>query len=353
MIASRIQSICELYDRVFSGEEDRIPLVVTPPCPAGPSREELVTDTAAAVSRAAESWLPKLAVETDWLPNVCIGWYQNSAVASAFGAEIIPVAGAFPVPKPVFGTVSEAVAAGKPDLDTALVSEMLRTVETAVDSLPEGFFLSFPATVSPLDLAQLLLPGDEFFTALLDDPETMGAFLRTLTDLCIEVQGMVNERLPGPVGGNLTCRGMYFPGVRMPFDSIVNLSPDTIRDLVLPMLPDLSKAFGGLCMHFCTAPAPAGHVLPVLLESDAVVAVDNWQGPDVFIGDDAPARRQSQIAIITDVALSGEAEMDAFLSRDPVRDVPRRGGRGLIVHTKANSVDEAKRLYASWREKVG
>ena len=97
---------------------------------------------------------------------------------------------------------------------------------------------------------------------------------------------MVNERLPGPVGGNLTCRGMYFPGVRMPFDSIVNLSPDTIRDLVLPMLPDLSKAFGGLCMHFCTAPAPAGHVLPVLLESDAVVAVDNWQGPDVFIGDD-------------------------------------------------------------------
>jgi hypothetical protein len=57
--------------------------------------------------------------------------------------------------------------------------------------------------------------------------------------------------------------------------------------------------------------------------------------------------------VITDVDLCGEAEIDEFLSRGPVRDVPRRGGRGLVVHTKADSVDDARRIYASWRERVG
>jgi hypothetical protein len=353
MIASRTQSLCELYGRVFSGEEDRIPLMVTPTCPPGPSREELVTDTAAAVVRAAESKAPKVAAETDWLPSVCIAWYQNTAVPSAFGAGVAPVEGAFPIARPVFRTVDEAAAAGKPDLDTQVISEMLQTVETAVRSLPEGFFLSFPATVSPLDLAQLLVPAEEFFVALLAEPEAAGTFLLNLTDMCIEVQRMVDERLPAPVAGHLTCRGMYFPGLRLPCDSIVNLSPAAIREFVLPVLERFGPVFGQLCLHVCTAPAPAGHVLPVLLEFEAVAAVDNWQGPDVFIGDDAPASEQSQIAIITDVDLSGEAEMDAFLSRAPVRDVPRQGGRGLAVHTRADSVDEARRIYASWRERVG
>jgi hypothetical protein len=350
---SRAQSICELYERVFSGREDRIPLVVTPPCPAGPSREELVTDTAAAVVKAAECMAPKVAAETDWLPCLCIAWYQNVAVSSAFGAGIAPVEGAFPIARPVFRTITEAAAAGKPSLDTAVISEMLQTVETAVRALPQGFLLSFPATVSPLDLAQLLVPAEEFFVALLAEPEAASTFLLNLTDMCIEVQRMVDEKLPRPVAGHLTCRGMYFPGLRLPFDSIVNLSPVAIREFVLPVLERFRTAFGQICLHVCTAPAPAGHVLPALLESDAVAAVDNWQGPDVFIGDDAPARNQSQIAIITDVDLCGEGEMDAFLNRAPVRDVPRQGGRGLVVHTSADSVDEARRIYASWRERVG
>ena len=44
--------------------------------------------------------------------------------------------------------------------------------------------------------------------------------------------------------------------------------------------------------------------------------------------------------------------MDAFLAREPVRGVPRRGGRGLVLHTHAASVDAAKQLYAAWQQRV-
>jgi hypothetical protein len=346
-------ALCDLYERVFSGREDRIPLVVTPPCPPSPSREELVTDTAAAVKKAAESAAPKLAAGTDWLPNVCIAWYQNTAVPSVFDAPTAPVEGAFPIARPVFQTIAEAAAAGTPDVDTHTISEMLRAVENASRALPEGFFLSFPATVSPLDLALLLLPAEVFLVSLLTEPGAARTFLSNLTDLCIDVQKLVNERMRSPISERVTCRGMYFPGLRLPCDTIVNLSPEMIREFVLPVLSRFAGAFGKLCLHVCTAPAPAGHVLPVLLESDAVAAVDNWQGPEVFLGGGAPSRLQSKIAIITDAELSAIEDIDAFLDWEPVRDVPRRRGRGLVVHTNAESVNDAKRIYASWRERVG
>jgi hypothetical protein len=350
---TRPAALCDLYERVFSGQEDRIPLVVTPTCPPSPSREELVTDTASAVKKAAESAAPKVAAGTDWLPCVCIAWYQNTAVPSVFDAPTAPVEGAFPIARPVFQTIAEAAAAGKPDIDTKTVSEMLRTVETAVQALPEGFSLSFPATVSPLDLALLLLPAEVFLVSLLTEPDAAHAFLSNLTDLCIDVERLVHQRLGSPVSERVTCRGIYFPGFRVPCDAIVNLSPGLIRAFALPMLSRFANAFGKLCLHVCTAPAPAGHVLPALLESDAVAAVDNWQGPEVFLGDDAPSRLQSKIAIITDTDFSGEKDMDAFLDCGAVHDVPRRGGRGLVVHAKTDSVDSAKRLYASWRERAG
>jgi hypothetical protein len=79
-----------------------------------------------------------------------------------------------------------------------------------------------------------------------------------------------------------------------------------------------------------------------------VAAVDNRHGPDVFLGDAAPARLQARVAIVGDVDLTTPAKMDAFLARESVRRVPRRGGRGLVLHTRAASVEAGKRLYAEW-----
>ena len=151
--------------------------------------------------------------------------------------------------------------------------------------------------------------------------------------------------------GHITNRGIPFPGLRLSSDAIVNLSPPLLRQFALPVLERFAREYGKLCIHICTDPAPSQHVLPVLCESEHISAIDNWQGPDVFLGDGAPARFQDRVAVITDVELGTPEQMDRFLDWEPVRTVPRKGGRGLVVHTRAESVDEARRIYGEWQER--
>ena len=72
----------------------------------------------------------------------------------------------------------------------------------------------------------------------------------------------------------------------------------------------------------CTDPAPSRHVLPVLCESEHITAIDNWQGPDVFLDEGAPAWFQDRIAVITDVDLGTPEQMDRFMDWELVRSVP-------------------------------
>ncbi|HIJ74670.1 MAG TPA: hypothetical protein HPP83_11275 [Candidatus Hydrogenedentes bacterium] len=350
--ASR-QDLFRLYTEVFQGETDRIPLIVSPPCAPEPPRVALAETPETAVVQAAEAQRPKAEAGTDWIPTVNISWYQCIVVPSVFGAEPVAPAGSEPIVKPVFRSIDEAAAAGAPPLEGPVVEQMLQTLETAILVLPEDYWLSFPASASPFDLAQLLLPGDVFLMSLRSRPDAAAEFLGNLTSLCIEVTGLVRSRLAGTGSEFVTNRGLCYPGLRLPCDALVNLSPDLIRDIALPIFRRFGERFGRLCIHYCTKPAASEHVLPVLCECDCVGAVDTWQGPDAFLGDGAPARMQHRVALIFDADLTTEGNMDSLVAWPPVRDVPRRNGRGLVLQSEAASVEEAIRIYALWRAKTG
>jgi hypothetical protein len=314
----------------------------------------MIRDTRGAVAQAVGALQPRVDADVDWVPSLSIGWYQCIAVPSLYGADPVYPSGSEPIVEPCFRSVDEAAAAGTPPVrETAVIAEMLRVIDDATASLPEGWGLGFPPVASPFDLAQLMVPGEEFLVAAVTEPALTLEFLLHLADVCIAVIDMVKQRTGDAADFCITNRGIPFPGLRQACDAIVNFSPDMLRQFVLPVLERLAQRYGSLCIHYCTSPAPSMHVLPVLLESPCVTAVDNWQGPDVFIGEDAPARMQDRVAVITDVPLRGPEDMRAFLDREPVRDVPRRGGRGLVVQTTADSVDHARELYATWRELTG
>ena len=62
---------------------------------------------------------------------------------------------------------------------------------------------------------------------------------------------------------------------------------------------------------------------------------------------------QARVAVIGDRDLRTAGTMDEFLSWEPVRDVPRKGGRGLLLSTGgADSVDAARAVYALWQAKL-
>lgn len=346
-----VEALKRLHRAVFCAQTDYIPLLVGVRCPNQPGREEFVSNPAGAVREAAVAFGPRLRAGGDWIPTVNIGWFQNVVVPRLYGAEIVAPAGSEPLCRPRFRALAKALDAGAPAVQGAPVEEMLSVLRAARTALPEGFCLSFPPTSSPFDLAQLLL-GEEFLVGAVEEPEQVLRFLFVLTDICIRLTRLVKRELGWADDEYITNRGLFFPGLRLPCDAVVNLSPPQIRSLVLPVLERFGAAFGRLCIHFCTRPSPSAHVLPVLLESPAVAAVDNWQGPEVFIGDDAPARMQSRIAIIADVDLRTTDQMDTFLRREPVRAVPRRGGRGIVLAAGARSVEEAGRMYTQWRERM-
>jgi hypothetical protein len=351
--SARDREVISLYGQVFSAATDRIPLVTRPRGgPPGASFDDLWRDAPSAVARQAESALFRAPGAGDSLPTVNVGLYQAIAIPSVFGAEVMCVEGSEPVVKPCFGSLGEALRAGAPPLDGPVVERMMRTLSEALAALSGGVYLSFPAASSPFDLAQLML-GAEFLVAVAEDPGGARALLMNLADLFVRANSMVLAPVLERQGVYVTNRGVPFPGFRVPADSIVNMSPASIREVALPALERIAGELGPVCLHFCTEPAPSGHVLPALLDGGCVAAVDNWQGPDVFLGEGAPAAMQSRIAVVSDVKLPEESAMDAFLSRRSVREVPRRGGRGLVVSTGAESVARAQELHALWRERAG
>ncbi|MBT3380901.1 MAG: hypothetical protein HN742_12640 [Lentisphaerae bacterium] len=136
-----------------------------------------------------------------------------------------------------------------------------------------------------------------------------------------------------------------FPGLRLPADALVNFSPDLLKEIATPILERYGRAFGELCIHYCSKPAPSAHVLTALGDCSCLRAVDTWQGPDAFCGDEAPGRMQDRVALIFDADFRTEEAMTALLQWEPIRDVPRKGGaRPRVAHVSPISRGRASNL---------
>lgn len=355
MLSKRLNGQCqlkELYLRVFSGQEDYIPFIIKLPCPDAPTFEDYWHDLPGAVLKAAEKFKPRMQVGSDWIPTISAGMYQCISVPSLFGAEVVKLDGSDPLIHPCFKSIDEALEAGTPPVKGDIIDRMLKDVRAVHKSTTQqGYKLCFPATASPFDLAQLML-GEEFLISLVLTPEKAKTFLANLSKLAIEIINMVKTEMGEAKNEYNAAKGYFFPGFRLPSDAIVNYSPDILRDVALDTLKMFGKEYGNLCIHYCTEPAPSEHILPILLESEYVKAVDNHQGPDVFIGENAPTPLQDKITIASTTNLTTPEKMDELLAKDALQNVKRNGGRGFIVFTEAESVEHGQKLYQQWQERM-
>lgn len=316
-----------------------------------PSVDHLWEDYRSAVSEAVRSSLPKDEAGSDWIPTVEIGTYQAIAVPSLYGAEVVKVSGSDPMSARCFRSLGEALDAGVPEVRGAMIERLLEEARTAQSLLPENYSLAFAPTASPFDLAQLML-GEDFLISLIEERSLAVEFLNRLACVAMEVIEKVKDVLLQKKDESITNRGMFFPGYRLPSDAIVNYAPATIREVVCPVLRGFRQRYSRLCVHYCTQPSPSGHVLPNLLGSNVADAVDNWQGIEDFICDDLSGRMQDRIAVVGNVDLSTEEKMDCFLALEPIAKVPRRGGRGIVLETSAESVEQAQWIYRLWQDRM-
>jgi len=106
-VLDRYPELRESYSRVFSGEEDRIPPLVSPPCPSLPNREELVRDTVRAVAKTAAALQGRVAVLTDVNPTTP---EQMAAFLARPAVRDVPRRGG---PGRVVHTPCESIEAGR------------------------------------------------------------------------------------------------------------------------------------------------------------------------------------------------------------------------------------------------
>ncbi len=358
-----IPKLKQMYLDVFNRKSDYIPLAVkVSPSPSAILPTHTPWDIMHDPRKALESFCACEAEslkldDSDWIPHI----------ESNFIEALLPC---------VFGGTPEKAEEGRVDIrarfadtrkalereidDAALerneyyqrALEHLRYLKehapAGIEVLPTRFF-------SPLDNA-VLLRGGTFYEDLLAESELAERFMSKMLDVMITLTKRFKQELGMPEREQVTIRGVNFPGIRISWDSIVNLSPRLIRKFMFPHGEQFAQHFGHVQIHYCTGGAGndggyarSAHVIKTLAECPAFLAIDNWHGyKSAFNGDDA-LMLQDKIGICTDLSPEDVLHVDQFMQKPFWAQVPRKHGRAITASVTVESIEEGKRLYDIWR----
>ncbi len=346
------RSKIDLYRDVFSGKTNYIPLLVWPLGGNMPTVDEIWDDLPAVLTKAPAAIEAKRQTGSDWIPVCGVGTHQCIAIPSVYGCEVVKLSGSDPICKPKFSSIDEILELGVPEIKGPVIDRLFSDLTLLQDFTDKyGCELSYPVTVSPPDIAQLML-GEEFMMLLMTEPDKVKRLLSNLTMAAIDLIKMVKAQTGQKSDEYITGKGIYQPGYRMACDSIVNYSPSIVKELVLPVFEMFCEQFGPMNVHYCTEPTQSGHILPVLLNQKSVIAVDNHQGPEVFWPDDEPLQCDDRMVIITTLELDARGKIDAFLARKPVQACLKGDSVGIIVATYIQSADAGREIFEYWRERI-
>ena len=196
-----------------------------------------------------------LALQDDGVPFV--GLNTNTGVfAAAFGCRLHVYEGmeTNACALPAVETAAEADALPEPDFHNvptlARIMELGKLVQT---ELGRGVSIGVPDVQSPFDIAALIWRKENLLVALYDEP---AAVLR----LVAKCQRLLTSFLKAfqrefPACNMSHCPGGTWAGPELGCwlseDEAGALSVDMFEEFCLPSLVEMSRAFGGMCMHCC------------------------------------------------------------------------------------------------------
>lgn len=300
-----------------------------------------------------------LEVGSDLLPHVAINHVGDSVLTTMLGAELfVPEEGSAtlqdvgPTPRTVFTSIDEAEELDLPPMDAGVMPEMLGIMRYYRERLPGWVHLVSPMPAGAFSTA-LELRGSDMLIELVERPEAC----RRLIDLCTQLQIDVERefrRVSGePEDVHVSNFGVLGAGLRIGDDSMVNLSPDMIRDFCIPTYRRTCEAFPGRGhVHFCTlAHSRFDHVFPVFAQSEDVAVVSTQFGIDYY--QDHLDELRGRLAV---EAFYGDACADICKRHGSFAAwaddfVPRfKGESGLVMYLAAGDVEEGHRVWAAWQD---
>ncbi len=206
--------------------------------------------------------------------------YGTPIIPSLFGAELFIMpeeTDTLPTNRPLGDDgVLRLLDSGVPDVLGALGGRALgmgaRFREIGVEFPKIGGYVQVyhPDTQGPMDLCELLW-GSTLFCALIEEPDRVKALLELITQTyCAFLhawEGVCPFRMECNPHWGMLIKGSIF----LREDSCMNLSPDMVREFVVPYDQRLLNTFGGGAVHFC---GRGDHFIELLTEMDGVSAVN-------------------------------------------------------------------------------
>ncbi|PIW34139.1 MAG: hypothetical protein COW28_00820, partial [bacterium (Candidatus Ratteibacteria) CG15_BIG_FIL_POST_REV_8_21_14_020_41_12] len=134
-------------------------------------------------------------------------------------------------------------------------------------------------TQGPFDLAHLIR-GDEIFTDFYDDPGFVRHLMELSTYVYIEATKYLKRVIDEPLNAGYHSNSLYMEGcgVRCCEDTTTLLSPEIVKEFVVPYIKKALSPFEGGWVHFC---GKGNHLLDIFLEIPEVKGI-NFGNPENY-----------------------------------------------------------------------
>ncbi|MFW6154145.1 MAG: hypothetical protein ACOC95_02915 [Planctomycetota bacterium] len=186
--------------------------------------------------------------------------YGVGIMASQFGCPIVQMdraQGDLPTSLPLGSeAIPRLLDAGVPSVREGLGAKVFDTAERFLKvfeqypKIGRWVTLYHPDLQGPVDNVELVW-GSEFFYSVHDDPGLFRDVMQLMADHYAAFMGAWFAMVP-PAGPYSCHWGAMMKGqVMIRNDSLMNLSPETCRDLIAPHDERLLKQFGGGGIHYC------------------------------------------------------------------------------------------------------
>lgn len=339
-----------MYQEVLNHQTDYIPLLVKVANHSYTPHNciDCMNDPEKVIENYRLSHQNMMGLTSDYIPFMESNFLEN-LIPSFFGAKTHIAPGGHVDVIPPFSSVLEVGDLQQYTLGGEILKQAMSHLAYLEHHKPDGVAVEITRFMSPLDYA-VILCGGNFYMELLLYPEEAMAFMNRIVDLTLETYTLMKEAINQPINQCITIRGMYFNGIRLTSDAIVNLSPDQIRQYLIPLYKRFKTLAGQVMLHYCCTPAPSGHVIGALTQCETISSVDNWQGYPTFFTNNEADTLQDKVNICTDIPYQEACQIDSLMNQPFFKEVPRLKGRALTITVEAPSIQAGETLYQEWQK---
>lgn len=170
--------------------------------------------------------------------------------AEAFGCTVHRPEDGMPFARPLVRSATEAGRLCVPDLDGSTLSLLFEIANEARSRAGADAVVKLPDIQSPMDIAALIWDKNDFYAAMIEEPEAV----RELAAKVAVLLTAFLDRWFARYGKDFVAHFPYYympGGLSLSEDEIGSVSPAAFREFFLPELAMLSERYGGLGMHCC------------------------------------------------------------------------------------------------------